>query len=91
MQSTQENNILFGKKLIEDKPEDFQREAIVRFTEFDRLMALTNPDGNYHTIGYPTIVANLVGEYAHRQSEQDRKADEAKAMMSQLGGLMGGM
>ena len=95
MAETNKNNDLqkridFGVSLLTDKSEEFQKQAIIRFTEFDRLMALTNPDGNYHAIGYPTIVANLSGEFLAKEEDMERRKEETTAMMSKLGGLMGG-
>ncbi len=84
-------NIQFGESLLEGKTDEFKTEAIIRFTEFDRLMNLTNPDGNYHTLGYPVIVATLEGEYYYRQIQAQNKAAEAKQMMSKLNSVMAGL
>ena len=84
-------NIQFGESLLEGKTDEFKTEAIIRFTEFDRLMTLTNPDGNYHTLGYPVIVASLEGEYHYRQIQVQNKAAEAKQMMSQLNSVIGSL
>ena len=82
--------VTFGESLLEEKNQAFRIEAITRFAEFDRLMNLSNPDGNYHHIGYPTIVANLQGEYLHREAEQERKKAETADALSKLSGVLGG-
>lgn len=83
---------MYGEKLLEGKSVDFQREAVLQFMEFDRLMSMTQPeDSNYYLIGYATIVASLHGDFLNREQTLKRKEIEAQEMMSQLGGLLGGV
>lgn len=83
--------ITLGEKLLEGKTDKFKEEAIIRFTEFDRLMSLTNPDASFYVMGYPIIVANLEGEYIYRQEQNDRAQEEAQNMMAKITKSMSGM
>ena len=81
----------FGLKLLGDKTEDFKKQAIVRFTEFDRLMNLTSPSAGLYVVGYPIIVANLEGEFQTKAEELEIKKSEAEVMMTKLQSMMGGI
>ena len=80
-----------GEKLLQGKSDGFKIEAITRFTEFDRLIALSGLEEVSFVIGYPTIVANLEGEFIRREHELERKESEAQNMMAKLQDVLSGL